>query len=73
MYRKLILITLLIGLPAMTIEAYRHEAQSAASTPGWPPAPRAKFIASTEKTFDRLMTDPMNVMHKGMHKAPYTG
>ena len=35
--------------------------------------PTDKFVASTEKTFDRLMADAMSVMHKGMHTAPYTG
>jgi len=34
---------------------------------GWPPAPTATFVASSEKTFDQLMADAMNVMHKGMH------
>jgi uncharacterized protein (DUF305 family) len=73
MYRKLIFVTILILLTAMTIQADRHEALSATSRVGWPPAPTAKFTASTEKTFDQLMADAMNVMHKGMHSAPYTG
>jgi len=72
MYRKSILIATLIVLAAMSIQAHQHQAQSATSRVGWPPAPTAKFVASTEKTFDQLMADAMNVMHKGMHSAPYT-
>jgi uncharacterized protein (DUF305 family) len=37
------------------------------------PAVPAEFTASTDRTFDQLMGDSMNVMHKGMHSAPYTG
>src|SRR5437667_6617652 len=73
MYRKLILIATLIVLAVMSMQAHQHEAQSAASTLGWSPAPTAKFITSSEKTFNQLMSDAMNVMHKGMHSAPYTG
>lgn len=73
MYRKLILIATLIVLTAMSMQAHQHEAQSATSTVGWPPAPTAAFIASTDKTFGQLMGEAMSVMHKGMHSAPYTG
>jgi uncharacterized protein (DUF305 family) len=73
MYRKLILITILIVLPAMTIPAHRHEARSATSTVGWPPEPIVKFVPSTEKPFDQLMEQAMSVMHRGMHNAAYTG
>ena len=47
--------------------AKNTQAQSATATVGWPPAPTAKFVASTEKTFDQLMGEAMSVMHKGMH------
>jgi hypothetical protein len=73
MYRKLSLIATFIVLAAMSMQARQHEAQSATSTVGWPPAPTAAFIASTDKTFDQLMREAMSVMHKGMHSAPYTG
>jgi uncharacterized protein (DUF305 family) len=69
---RLISVAGVIVLVATTM-AQKHTAQSATSTVGWPPAPSATFIASTERTFDRLMADAMNVMHKGMHSAPYTG
>lgn len=67
------LIAALITVAAMALQAQKHPAQSATSTAGWPPVPTDKFVASTEKTFDRLMADAMSVMHKGMHTAPYTG
>ena len=73
MYRKLILIATLIVLAVMSMQAHQHEAQSAASTMGWSPAPTAKFVASSEKTFNQLMSDVMGVMHTGMHTAPQTG
>jgi uncharacterized protein (DUF305 family) len=73
MHRKLILIVTLVVLAAMSMQAHQHQAQSATSTVGWPPAPTAAFIASTDKTFGQLMSDAMSVMHKGMHNAPYTG
>jgi len=73
MYRKLILVTLLIVLAAMTIQAHRHEAQSAAFRVGWPPGPMVKFVPSTEKPFDQLMGEAMNVMHRDMHNAEYSG
>src|SRR5215813_2152884 len=72
MYRKLILIAALIVLVATTMQA-QHKAQSTASKVGWPPAPTAKFIASTEKTFGDLMANAMDVMHRDMHNAEYSG
>jgi uncharacterized protein (DUF305 family) len=73
MYRKSILIATLIVLAAMSIQAHQHQAQSATSRVGWPPAPTAKFVASTEKTFDQLMGEAMSLMHRDMHSAGYTG
>jgi uncharacterized protein (DUF305 family) len=73
MKHRLVFVAALIAVAAIALQVQKHPAQSAASTVGWPPAPTAKFIASTEKTFDRLMADAMNVMHEGMHSAPYTG
>jgi uncharacterized protein (DUF305 family) len=72
MYRKLILIAALIVLVATTMQA-QHKAQSTTSKVGWPPAPTAKFIASTEKTFGDLMANAMDVMHRDMHNAEYSG
>jgi uncharacterized protein (DUF305 family) len=71
--RRLIVVGAFIAVLAMALQAQKHRAQSATSTVGWPPAPTAKFVASTEETFDRLMADAMNVMHQGMHNAPYSG
>ena len=73
MNRKLILIATLIVLAVMSMQAHQHEAQSAAPTVGWSPAPTAESTASTDKTFDQLMADAMGVMHTGMHTAPQTG
>jgi uncharacterized protein (DUF305 family) len=72
MNHRLILIATLIVLAAVVTLAQKNTAQSETSTAGWPPVPTAKFVASSEKTFDQLMADAMNVMHKGMHSAPYT-
>jgi uncharacterized protein (DUF305 family) len=71
MNHKLIFLAALITVAAMALQARKHPAQSASA--GWAPPPTAKFIASTEKTFDQLMADAMNVMHKRMHSAGYTG
>jgi uncharacterized protein (DUF305 family) len=73
MYRKLILIATLIVLAVMSMQAHRHEAQSATSTVGWPPPPTTKFVPSTEKTFDQSMGEAMSVMHRDMHNAKYSG
>jgi uncharacterized protein (DUF305 family) len=71
MDHRLISVAALITLAVITLQAQKHPAQSATVTVG-PPAP-AEITASTEKTFDQLMADAMNVMHKGMHSATYTG
>jgi len=73
MYRKLILIATFVVLVTMTILAQYHEVRSATSRVGWPPAPTVKFVASTEKTFDQLMSKAMSVMDRDMHNAEYTG
>jgi uncharacterized protein (DUF305 family) len=73
MYRKLIPIATLITLAAMALPAQKHAAQPATPTVAWPPAPRTKFVASTENTFDQLMSKAMSVMDRGMHDAEYTG
>ena len=71
MYRRLVLITTLVVLPAVSMLTQKPPAQSA--TVGWPPAPMAKFVASTEKTFNQLMSKAMSVMDREMHSAEYTG
>ena len=73
MKHRLMSVGVLIGVAVMTWQAQKHMAQSATSLAGSPPAPEGKLVTSTEKTFDQLMTDAMNVMHKGMHSASYTG
>ena len=70
---KLIAIAALIVLTLASMQSHENEAQSATPTVGWPPAPTVKFVASTEKPFDQLMADAMNVMHTNMHKAEYSG
>ncbi|HEV8723608.1 MAG TPA: DUF305 domain-containing protein [Candidatus Binatia bacterium] len=71
MNRRFILIATLIVLAAA--QAQKHAAQSAMFTEHRITAPTGEFTASTDKTFDQLMDDAMNVMHKGMHTAPQTG
>ena len=73
MNHRLILIATLIVLAATTLQAQKHQAQSAISIERRPTAPTAEFAASTDKTFDQLMGDAMSVMHSGMHSAPHTG
>ena len=70
---KLIAIAALIVLTIASMQSHENAAQSATPTVGWPPAPTVKFIASTEKPFDQLMADAMNVMHGNMHNAEYSG
>ena len=65
MNHRLISVAALMAVAVMAWQAQKHTAQSATSTVGWPPAPMTKFVASTEKTFDQLMTDTMNVMPQG--------
>jgi uncharacterized protein (DUF305 family) len=72
MNRRFILIAALIVLAA-AMQAQKYAAQSAMFIEHRIPAPTAEFTASTEKTFDQLMADAMNVMHNGMQSAPYTG
>jgi uncharacterized protein (DUF305 family) len=72
MDRRFILIGALIVLAA-AMQAEKHAAQSAMFIEHRIPAPTAEFTASTDKTFDQLMGDAMNVMHKGMDTAPQTG
>ena len=70
---RLISVTALITLAVMGLHGQNHPAQSATSTLGWPTTPMAIFTASSDRTFDQLLGDAMNVMHKGMHGAPHTG
>jgi len=72
MNQRLILIATLIVLTVIALLTQRRAAHSATSAVPLPTAP-AEFTASTDRTFDQLMGDSMNVMHKGMHSAPYTG
>jgi uncharacterized protein (DUF305 family) len=73
MDRRLICVAALIMLAALALLAQKHPAQSATSTAAWPPAPKAKFVASTENTFGQLMSKAMSVMDGDMHNAEYTG
>lgn len=71
MNHRLIWVAALITVAAMALQAQKHTAQSAAV--GGPFAPTAKFVASTERTFDQLRGEAMSVMHTGMHSAAYSG
>jgi uncharacterized protein (DUF305 family) len=73
MKHTLMSLGVLIGVAVMTWQAQKHMAQSATLLAGSPPAPEGKFVASTEKRFDQLMSEAMSIMHKGMHSAEYTG
>jgi uncharacterized protein (DUF305 family) len=72
MNQRLILIATLIVMTIIALLTQRHAAHSATFAVPLPTAP-AEFTASTERTFDQLMGDSMNVMHKGMHSAPHAG
>ena len=56
------------GGSAMALQAQKQPAHS--STLGLPPAPTPQFVASTEKTYDQLMTEAMN---RDMSHAAYNG
>ena len=73
MNQRLVSMAALIAVAAMALQTQKHTARSATSPPGWPPAPTAKFVASTEKTFDQLMGEAMSVMDRNMHNARYSG
>ena len=73
MDRKLIVIAAVIVLTIASIKSYQNEAQSATPTMGGLLAAEDKFVASTEKTFDQLMDEAMNVMHRDIHNAEYSG
>ena len=73
MNRGLISVAALITVAAIALQAQKHPALSATSTMGWPPVPMAKFVASSEKTFNQLMSKAMSVMDRDMHNAEYTG
>jgi len=73
MNQRLISMAALIAVAAMALQTQKYTARSATSAPGWPPAPRAKFVASSQKTFDQLVVDAMSVMDWDMHNAGYNG
>ena len=72
MNQRLILFVTLIVLTVIALLTQRHTAHSATSAVPLHAAP-AEFTASIDRTFDRLMGDSMNVMHKGIQSAPHTG
>src|SRR5262245_39108264 len=73
MNRRSVSAAAVITVAVIALQAQKYPAQPATPTLAWSPASTAKFAASTEKTFDLLMVDAMNVMHQGMHSAPYSG
>jgi uncharacterized protein (DUF305 family) len=73
MNQRLVSMAALIALAATALQTEKYTARSATSPPGWPPAPKAKFVASSQKTFDQLLVDAMSVMDWGMHNGGYNG
>ena len=54
MNRCMLAVAGIITTATMALQTQKYIAQSETSTVGWPPAPTAKFIASTEETHDQL-------------------
>ena len=73
MNHRLIFVGAVMVAAVLALQAQKYIAQSATTSVGWHPTPTAAFIASSDKTFNQLMSDAMSRMHKGMHSAPYTG
>ena len=71
MYGKSILIATLVVLAALSAQA-RQQGVGSANSMVSPPAPTDKFVASSEKPFDKLLADAMSVMHRNMHDAEYS-
>jgi hypothetical protein len=70
---RLFLAAALVGMTGIALQMQKYTARSATLSLASPPLPAATFVASTEKTFDQLMSEAMNIMHRGMHTAEYTG
>ena len=72
MNRRFLLIATLIVLAA-AMQAEKYAAQSAMFIGHQITAPTAESTASSDKAFDQLMGNAMNVMDKDMQSPPYTG
>jgi hypothetical protein len=70
---RLFLVAVLVGMTGIPLQTQKYTARSATLSVASPPLPAATFVASTEKPFDQLMDEAMNVMHRDMHNAEYTG
>ena len=72
MNQRLIFVGALVVATVIAVQAQKYIAQSATTSAGWHPTPTAAFIASSDKTFNQLMSEAMNIMHRDMHSAEYS-
>jgi uncharacterized protein (DUF305 family) len=68
---RLLSVAALIALAVTALPVQKYIAYSATSAVGRSVSP--EFVASTDKTFDQLMTEAMSAMHRAMHRPEYTG
>ena len=73
MKNRLMLIATFVVLVAATMHAQQHAVQTLTPPVSRPTAPTAAFAASTERSFEQVIEDAMQVMHRGMHNTPRTG
>jgi hypothetical protein len=73
MKNRLMLIATFVVLVAATMHAQQYAVQTLTPPVSRPTVPTAAFAASTERSFEQLIEDAMQVMHRGMHNAPRTG
>ena len=64
---RLLSVAALILLVVTTLPTQKYIAHSAVGRSVSP-----EFVASTDKTFDQLMTEAMSAMHGAMHQPEYT-
>ena len=73
MNQRSIFVGALVAATVIAVQAQKYIAQSATTIVGRHPTPTAAFIASSDKTFNQLMSEAMNIMHRDMHNAEYSG
>ena len=64
---RLLSVAALILLVVTTLPTQKYIAQPAVGRSVSP-----EFVASTDQTFDQLMTEAMSAMHRAMHQPEYT-
>ena len=62
----------LVVLAVATIQAQPPEAPSTSATVRHSTVAAAQRASSADKVFDQSMAEMMNVMHEGMHGAPFS-